>query len=201
MAHDDFMLRIIPTDFNVELIWNDGPEALFAAFRRGGGEVIDTAWGPCESNACGVWHFVGSEPYGDQSCGRRTGIRQWHVPRFALAEAFDHLRLGNGEKIDGGMVRKVIDGFAIGINDEGLLHWLPNTRSGRPVPISPRMLGHIEADLNVLNAARSQTVQKSIGICVQRHPHSRRPRDPPPVAPSYRSDSVCEGDASRARGG
>ena len=30
MAHDDFMLRIIPTDFNVELIWNDGPEALFA---------------------------------------------------------------------------------------------------------------------------------------------------------------------------
>ena len=164
MAHDDFMLRIIPTDFNVELIWDDGPEALFAAFRRGGGEVIATAWGPCETNACGVWHFVASEPDGDQSCGRRTGIRQWHVPRFAVAEALNQLRLGDGTQIDGGLVRKVIAGFAVGMNDEEIVHWLPNTRSGRPVPISPRMLSYIEADLNLLNAARSQMVETQSGF-------------------------------------
>jgi len=28
MAGDDFMLEMIPTDFNVELIWNDGPDVL-----------------------------------------------------------------------------------------------------------------------------------------------------------------------------
>lgn len=164
MAHDDFMLGIIPTDFNVELIWNEGPEALFGALRQGGEPTTDTGWGPCETHACGVWHFVGSEPDGDQSCGRRTGIRQWHVPRFAMADALDQLRLGHGTRLDGGLVRKVIAGLAIGMNDKGILHWLPNTRSGRPVPISPRMLVSIEADLNVLNAARSQIIETQSGF-------------------------------------
>jgi hypothetical protein len=125
MAYDDFMLGIIPTDFNVELIWNEGPEALFAALRQSSEHSFDTAWGPCETHMCGVWHFVGSEPDGDQSCGRRTGIRQWHVPRFAVAEAVDQLRLGHGKKIDGGMLRKVGGGFAIGMNDEGIAYWWP----------------------------------------------------------------------------
>jgi len=159
MAHDDFMLGIIPTDFNVELIWNEGPEALFGALRQGGEQTTDTACDPCETHACGVWHFVGSEPDGDQSCGRRTGIRQWHVPRFAVAEALDQLRLGYGTRLDGGLVRKVIAGFAIGMNDEGVVHWWPSTRSGRPVPMSPGMLSLVEADLKLLHTARSQVAE------------------------------------------
>jgi len=159
MADDDFMLEIIPSDFNVELIWNDGPEALFAAFRQGGEEVIDTAWGPCETHTCGVWHFVGSEPDGDQNCGRRTAIRQWHVPRFAVAEAVELLRHGNGKKVDGGFFRKVGVAFAIGMTDEGHIHWWPSTRSGSPVPISQQMLSFIDADRTLLNEARSQVAE------------------------------------------
>jgi len=168
MASDDFMLEIIPTDFGVELIWNDGPEALFAALRQGGEEVIKTAGGPCEMHTCGVWHFVGSEPDGDQSCGRQTGIRQWHVPRFAVAEAVDHLRLGHGKKIDGGMLRKVGERFAIGMNDEGIVHWWPSTRSGRPVPISPGMLSLVEADLKLLYSARSQVADTDSAFAYDR---------------------------------
>jgi len=152
----------LPSRFQFTL--NQDTEALFAAFRRGGGEVIDTAWGPCETNACGVWHFVGSEPDGDQSRGRQTGRGQWHVPRFAVAEALGQLRIGHGTRIAGGLVRKVIAGFAVGMNDEGIAHWWPKTRSGRPVPISPRMLSYIEADLNLLNAARSQVARTQLGF-------------------------------------
>jgi hypothetical protein len=164
MAADDFTLEIIPRDFSVELIWNDGPEALFAAFRQGGEEVVETAWGPCESHTCGVWHFVGSEPDGDQTCGRRTGIRQWHVPRFAVAEAVEQVRRGHGKKVEGGLLRKVGAGFAIGMNAEGIVHWCPSTRSGRPVPISPAMLSIIDADSSLLNTARSHVGETNSGF-------------------------------------
>lgn len=156
MASDDMMLRVIPHDFDVELIWNEGTDALFGALRKGGRQVVDTADGPWETHTCGVWHFVAPEPADATGPIRRFGIRQWHVPRYAMATALDELRNGRGEKAPGGRYRVVRPGFAIGVNNDGNVDWLPATLGGRPIQVPPAMLQSVDADIERLQSARSQ---------------------------------------------
>lgn len=163
MAHDDMMLQVIPNDFTVELIWNDGPDALFGALRKGGREVIAAAEGPWETHTCGVWHFVAPEPASAAGPIQRFGIRQWHVPRYTMAEALDELRLGRGEKAPGGRYRLVGPGFAIGVNDAGTVHWIPGTLGGQAIEVPPAMLESLDADINRLQSVRSLVVTETDG--------------------------------------
>ena len=160
MATDDMMLRVIPHDFTVELIWNEGPDALFAALRKGGHQVIDAAEGPWETHTCGVWHFVAPEPAAAAGPIKRFGVRQWHVPRYTMAEALDELRHGRGEKAPGGRYRVVGPGFAIGVNDDGNVFWMPATLGGRPIEVPPAMLESVDADIERLKSARAQVSEQ-----------------------------------------
>jgi hypothetical protein len=163
MAHDDMMLQVIPNDFTVELIWNDGPDALFGALRKGGREVIAAAEGPWETHTCGVWHFVAPEPASAAGPIQRFGIRQWHVPRYTMAEALDELRLGRGEKAPGGRYRLVGPEFAVGVNDAGTVHWMPGTLGGQAIPVPPAMLESLDADINRLRSGRSLVTELNGG--------------------------------------
>lgn len=156
MATDDMMLHVIPHDFAVELIWNEGPDALFGALRNGGHQVIDAAEGSWETHTCGVWHFVAPEPAAATGPIKRFGIRQWHVPRYAMAKALDELRNGRGEKLPGGRYLVVGPGFAIGVNDDGNVSWMPATLGDRPIGMPPAMLQLVDADVERLKRARSQ---------------------------------------------
>lgn len=160
MARDDLMLRVIPDDFGVELIWRDGPDALFGTLRDGGCDVIDTADGPWETHTCGVWHFVAPTPAAAAGSMRQFGIRQWHVPRYAMAEALEGLRAGPGKTAPADLSRLIGDGFAIGIDERGGVHLLRSDRTVPPIPVPPSMLDAIDADIGRLRTARSRVAAK-----------------------------------------
>jgi len=163
MAHDDMMLQVIANDFTVELIWNEGPDALFGALRKGGREVIAATEGPWETHACGVWHFVATDPAAAAAPIKRFGIRQWHVPRYTMAEAIDELRHGHGEKVPGGRYRLVGPEFAIGVSSGGAVHWIPGPLGGRAIAVPPAMLKSLEADASRLQSARSLIAEMNGG--------------------------------------
>jgi hypothetical protein len=163
MASGDIMLRVIPHDFAVELIWSEGTDALFGALRKGGRQVVDTADGPWETHTCGVWHFVVPEPAAAAGPIKGFGVRQWHVPRYTMAEALDELRHGRGEKATGGRYRLVGREFAIGVNSAGTVHWIPGPLGGRAIAVPPAMLKSLEADIRRLQSARSLIAEMNGG--------------------------------------
>jgi hypothetical protein len=163
MAHDDMMLQVIPNDFTVELIWNEGPDALFGALRKGGREVIAATEGSWETHTCGVWHFVAPASAAEAGPIQRCGIRQWHVPRYTMAEALDEVRLDCGEKATGGRYRLVGPEFAIGVNSAGTVYWIPGPLGGRAIAVPPAMLKLLEADISRLQSARSLIAETNGG--------------------------------------
>ena len=79
------MIPIIENDFCVTLVGQQSDRAWFAAFRAGGRTRTSTSAGPWTSHTMGVWHVVEDGPSPAEDGIRRLRIRQWHVPRFAMA--------------------------------------------------------------------------------------------------------------------
>ena len=160
MARDELILHVIPKDYTVELIRHDGRDTLFGAIREGGSETIAAAEGAWQTHTCGVWHFVAPVHPSDSSPIQRFGIRQWHVPRYQMAEALESLRLGRGETAQG--VRSIVigDGLAIGVDGNGKVFLVRRTLPDRPIPLLPRMVDAIDGDIRRLHAARSRVAAK-----------------------------------------
>ena len=86
MSVNDLMIHVAAADFNVGLIAKAGEAALFGALRKGGTQHFSNASGGVfRTHVMGVWHFV----LMDSSLrnGIRFKTRQWHVPRFEMAQA------------------------------------------------------------------------------------------------------------------
>ena len=152
------MRHLIESDFGVSCISNNEDGALFAAFRKGGTERIDTNNGLWETHIVGSWHFVEHTRTDNTSLIQYFQIRQCHIPRFSMAEAADILLIGGGELAENGQrLIKVSKNLGLRITSEG--KWaisIPNN----PLAILPESLScKLEDDIKLLQKARTKVKQ------------------------------------------
>ena len=74
----NLIIPIISRNFNVELIANDSECYFFSALRSD------------------VWHFVHGIVSESEHGGFHTDFKQWHIPRYVVAESMEQMRLLDG---------------------------------------------------------------------------------------------------------
>ena len=173
---------IIVNDFRVELLAKVCDTTIFGALRRGGMERFRTLSGLWETHTAGVWHLM------TRTCMRRegaviNGLRQWHIPRFVMARAFDSLiKLNRDENsgprpahapLVGGITMALLDGEAFAFSAVGTCPAF--------FRIPERVLSRMKRDVRILAKVREEVQAVRGGY---RLPGLKTPNGHPVQSPS-----------------
>lgn len=150
------MQSAVAADFDVQCIASDLDRALFVAFRRGGRRPRC----PGGLRVLGAWHIVEHVREPADVAAQIFSLRQWHIPRFAMAEAAESL-LGSAGP---GVARELAPGLCLrpGMG-RGPMHLMAG---GVSVALPTELSRKLKADVRLLAEARAAVSNEGDGFVV-----------------------------------
>lgn len=128
------MLAMIPIDFDVIPVFQDGVESLFVARRSD------------------VWHFVLATTKAVAPNNQNIDIGQFHLPRFSVARALSPAGDGSAPQL--------IEQLGIGVSGDSF----HITLRGKKYPLSEKLLSDMQKDLLILERARAKVRAANAGF-------------------------------------